>query len=117
MISKPSWAITVLLGSTLMMSVGCEQATQATVIQNDNIEGLPPAQIQLALRQLSASDARQQQSGLEFAEQFPSLVQTHRELIAKLADAGASAAVKKKASQLLHSSEADSANNIEEIEE
>lgn len=83
---------------------GCNSSEAPQVaIQADGIEMLPPAQIQRALHQLSAHDPRQQMSGLEFVERFPSLAQTHRDVVEQLSISGASAKIKLKANQILES--------------
>lgn len=98
--------VVVMLALIAGLAVGCTpaEAPQASV-PSDGIELLPPAQVQRALEQLSATDARTQKSGLEFAERFPSLADTHRKLIENLAEYGATSSIKEKASQLLDPNE------------
>jgi uncharacterized protein YidB (DUF937 family) len=84
---------------------GCSPPdTPQARVPADGIESLPPDQIQRALQQLSSRDARQQQNGLEFAEQFPSLASTHPQILEHLAQNGANPTIKKKAAQLLEPS-------------
>ena len=84
---------------------GCGGTTKAPHVDApaDGIESIAPQQIQQALQQLSASDARQQKNGLEFVDRFPSLTHTHRSLLEHLATDGASNAIRAHASQLLES--------------
>lgn len=88
---------------TLLTVCGCDRATESQVAVShlDGIDSLPPQQVRRALEQLSSSDARQQTVGLQFVESFPSLAETHRTLIERLAASGATPMVKRKAGALL----------------
>jgi Tfp pilus assembly protein PilF len=96
---KGLWLIAALLIS------GCSEPaeTSQVAVPADGIDSIAPQQIQQALQQLAASDARQQRNGLEFVDRFPSLAHTHRPLLEHLAQEGASAAIRTHASQLLQS--------------
>ena len=93
------WSAILSLVATL--GCGLEDESHVEVHHMDGVDALPPQQVRRALEQLSANDARQQSIGLEFVESFPSLTETHRRLIERLAKSGASTAVKKKANALL----------------
>ena len=86
----------------MLTLAGCGRPQPASIqVVADGIDQVAPAEIRKALEQLGSSDAKQQRSGLEFVEKFPSLTQTHRNLLEELATNGASPAVKQQAQTLL----------------
>ena len=102
MIRLPAIA-SLLVFATAPLILGCSPTDEPpqVVVPADGIESIPPLQVQTALGQLTATTAREQQSGLAFVQKFPSLATTHRELIEQLADEGATSAIQQRASQLL----------------
>ena len=94
-------AALLLLANAALLGCGTSETAVSAVKTDDGITLVPPQQIQLALTQLSSTDARQQASGLEFVDQYPSLAESHRSLIEKLAEAGASDKIKLRAAKLL----------------
>jgi Tfp pilus assembly protein PilF len=96
-----SLTASLLLANALLAGCGSSETPVSAVKTDDGIHLVAPQQIQRALSQLSSTDARQQASGLEFVDQYPSLVESHRSLIEKLAEAGASDTIKLRAAKLL----------------
>lgn len=86
---------------SILFISGCSEAPVTGAASSDGSDMIAPQQTQQALQQLRSPRPQDQLGGLIFLERFPSVAQSQVEQIELLSNTGASASVKKKATELL----------------
>ena len=94
--------LSIPLAGLLGCGSAAEHASRSNAAADDDgIRGVSPQQLQRARKQLTSGRWQQQLAGLKFVQRFPSILQSHRQLVEKLSQQGASRAVRGLAAKLL----------------